>query len=46
VTGFDFTLGTAEDITEGSVDFTVLYPYKISTSRTGNFTVVSDSIWP
>jgi hypothetical protein len=46
VTGFDFTLGTAEDITEGSVDFTVLYPYKISTSRIGTYTVIADSIWP
>ena len=46
VTGFDFTLGTADDITEGSVDFTVLYPYKISTQRVGNYTIVQDSIWP
>jgi hypothetical protein len=46
VTGFDFTLGSAEDITEGSVDFTVSYPYKISTQRVGNYTTVRDCIWP
>jgi hypothetical protein len=33
VTGFDFSIGTAEDITEGTVDFTVLYPYAISVQR-------------
>lgn len=33
VTGFDFSIGTADDITEGTVDFTVLYPYAISVQR-------------
>lgn len=33
VTGFDFSIGTADEITEGSVDFTVLYPYAISVQR-------------
>jgi hypothetical protein len=46
ITGFDFTLGSAEDITEGSVDFTVSYPYKISTQRIGNYSVIADTIWP
>lgn len=46
VTGFDFTVGTADDITEGSADFTVLYAYKITNTRTGNYTVIADTSWP
>ena len=34
VTGFDFTLGTASDIAEGTVNYAVLYPYKVSGIRT------------
>ena len=30
VTGFDFNLGDADTVTEGSVDFAVLLPYKIN----------------
>lgn len=30
VTGFDFSLGTADEIAEGSLDFTLLYPYQVS----------------
>ena len=30
ITSFDFTLGDADTITEGSFDFTLLYPYKVS----------------
>ena len=30
ITGFDFSIGTADDITEGSLDFTLLFPYKVS----------------
>jgi len=30
VTGFDFSIGTASEITEGSMDFTVLHPYMVS----------------
>lgn len=30
VTGFDFSIGTADDITEGTLDYTLLYPYKVS----------------
>ena len=30
VTGFDFSIGTADEITEGSIDFTLLYPYMVS----------------
>jgi hypothetical protein len=33
VTGFDFSIGTASDITEGSIDFTSLFPYAISVAR-------------
>ena len=33
ITGFDFTLGTASDIAEGSLNFAVLYPYKVSGIR-------------
>lgn len=33
ITGFNFTLGTASDIAEGALDFSVLYPYKISGIR-------------
>jgi hypothetical protein len=42
VTGFDFTLGTADDITEGSVDFTLLFGYKVSTQKTTGFTSITD----
>jgi len=41
-TGFDFSIGTAEDITEGTVDFTVLYPYAISISRSLPFVRIKD----
>jgi hypothetical protein len=30
ITGFDLSLGDADTITEGSIDFTVLSPYKVS----------------
>jgi len=30
VTGFDFSIGDADTITEGSIDFTLLHPYKVS----------------
>lgn len=30
VTGFDFSIGTADDITEGSLDYTLLQPYMVS----------------
>jgi len=30
VTGFDFSIGTADEISEGTIDFTLLYPYKVS----------------
>jgi len=30
VTGFDFSVGTADEITEGSIDFAILYPYMVS----------------
>ena len=35
ITGFDFSIGTADEITEGTIDFTSLYPYKISAQRKG-----------
>jgi len=43
VTGFDFTLGTADDITEGSVDYTMLYAYKLSSGRVGNYSFITDN---
>ena len=43
VTGFDFTLGTADDITEGSVDYTVLYAYKLSSGRIGSYSIITDN---
>lgn len=36
VTGFDFSIGTADEITEGTIDFTMLYPYKLSSQRMDN----------
>jgi len=30
VTNFDFSIGTADEITEGSMDFALLYPYMVS----------------
>jgi len=30
VTGFDFSIGSADDIVEGSIDFTLLKPYLVS----------------
>jgi len=30
VTGFDFSLGDGDTITEGSIDFSILKPYKVS----------------
>ena len=30
ITGFDFSIGDADTITEGTIDFTLLYPYKVS----------------
>ena len=29
-TGFDFSIGTADDITQGSMDYTLLQPYMLS----------------
>jgi len=30
VTGFDFSIGTADEISEGSIDFAILHPYMVS----------------
>jgi len=46
ITGFDFTLGTASDIAEGTVNFSVLYPYKVSgirLSEPAGHTYISDA---
>jgi len=32
VKSFNFSIGTADDITDGSIDFTLLYPYKVSST--------------
>jgi len=33
VTGFDFSIGTGDEITEGTIDFTLLYPYLVSSTQ-------------
>lgn len=33
ITGFDFSLAGASDITEGTIDFTLLYPYAVTGVR-------------
>jgi len=45
-TGFDFSIGTADDITEGTIDFTVLYPYSLSSARTRDigYTYITDEV--
>jgi len=44
VTSFDFSLGDADTITEGSFDFTLLYPYRVSsvTQIEGSGTFITD----
>ena len=43
ITGFDFSVGTASDITEGSLDFTLLNPYQVSSAQAvGNSVGISD----
>lgn len=45
ITGFDFSIGTADEITEGSLDFTLLYPYMVSSvniSGTNKGTYITD----
>lgn len=44
ITGFDFTVGTADDITEGTIDFTLLQPYMVSGVQ-GGTTFVGISDW-
>ena len=34
VTNFDFSVGNADEITEGTLDFTLLYPYMVSGVQT------------
>jgi hypothetical protein len=36
ITGFDFKVGTADDITQGSVDYTLLQPYMVSGLQSKN----------
>jgi len=44
ITGFDFSIGTADEITEGSIDFVSLYPYKLSAQRQGlGYTYINDT---
>ena len=44
ITGFDFSLGTAGEITEGTINFTHLEPYNISVQRVGlGYTRVIDN---
>jgi len=43
ITGFDFSIGTADEITEGTIDFTALYPYKLSAQRQDlGYTYIND----
>jgi len=42
VTGFDFSIGTADEITEGTIDFTTLIPYRIEVSSSTTQTFLSD----
>jgi len=44
ITGFDFSIGTADDITEGTIDYTLLYPYKVSSVQhlPGGGTYITD----
>ena len=43
ITGFDFSVGDADTISEGSVDFTLLEPYKVSSvSVVNGYTRISD----
>ena len=46
ISGFDFTINTAGDISEGTVDFTILYPYAISEQRLSAYKVlfIKDSL--
>jgi hypothetical protein len=42
-TGFDFSIGTASDITEGSLDYTLLNPYHVTgVQSTSTFVGISD----
>ena len=43
VTGFDFSIGTADEISEGTIDFTLLFPYKVSSvTAVGNQSRITD----
>ena len=42
VTGFDFSIGTADEITEGTIDYTSLIPYRIRVSSSSTTTHLSD----
>jgi hypothetical protein len=43
ITGFDFSIGTADDITEGSLDYTLLNSYQVSgVQTTSTFVGISD----
>jgi hypothetical protein len=42
LTGFDFSIGTADEITEGTIDYTVLYPYAISVQRNLTYKYIQD----
>ena len=42
ITGFDFSLGSADDITEGTIDFTSVIPYRISVQTEETATRIRD----
>jgi len=46
ITGFDFSIGPADEITEGTIDYTLLYPYRLSTNskELGGYTYLRE-VW-
>jgi hypothetical protein len=42
ITSFDFSLGTADEITEGSLDFSSVIPYRISVQTSSTETRIRD----
>jgi len=42
ITNFDYSIGAADEIVEGSIDFSVMYPYAISAQDTGAYVYLRD----
>jgi len=43
ITGFDISLGDADTVTEGSIDFTVLNPQDVTKTYKGDSVLITDS---